>query len=109
MPFTDAARLLSLAHGVRATSTRDRLHALRPILQVSAAEIASWIEAFEFIQMLRLRHQHARLTDAQAGRAVGENANEISVDALSNLDTRILREAFRQARKLQQRLELDYA
>jgi CBS domain-containing protein len=108
MPFSDAVRLLALAHGVRATRTRDRLAALAAPLRASAEEMQGWVEAFEFVQMLRLRHQHERLTAAQAGRAVSENANEVPIDSLSNLDTRILREAFRQARKLQQRLELDY-
>jgi CBS domain-containing protein len=109
MPFSDSARLLALAHGVRATSTRERLRALGPLLRVSDEEVNSWVEAFEFIQMLRLRHQHERLNAVQQGRAVSDNPNEISVSALSNLDVRILREAFRQARKLQQRVELDYA
>ncbi len=109
MPFSDAARLLALAHGVRATSTRERLRALGPLLHVRDEELTSWIEAFEFIQMLRLRHQHERLTAAQQGREVAANPNEIAVASLSNLDVRILREAFRQARKLQQRIELDYA
>jgi CBS domain-containing protein len=109
MPFSDSARLLALAHGVRATSTRERLRALGPLLRVSEAEVNSWVEAFEFIQMLRLRHQHERLNAAQAGQRTNENPNEILVSALSNLDQRILREAFRQARKLQQRVELDYA
>jgi len=34
--------------------------------------------------------------------------NFINPDALNDLDRRILREAFRQARKLQTRLRLDY-
>jgi CBS domain-containing protein len=109
MPFSDSARLLALAHGVRVTSTRERLRTLGPLLHVSDEEVNSWVEAFGFIQMLRLRHQHERLNAVQQGRAVSDNPNEISVSALSNLDVRILREAFRQARKLQQRVELDYA
>jgi CBS domain-containing protein len=109
MPFSDAARLLALAHGVRATGTRERLRALGPLLRVSDEEVNSWVEAFEFIQMLRLRHQHERLNAVQQGHSVSDNPNEISVAALSNLDVRIVREAFRQARKLQQRVELDYA
>ncbi len=109
MPFTDGARLLALACGVTETRSADRLRAAGAILHVPAAEIQNWIESFEFIQMLRLRHQHARLLDAERSMAVAENPNLVQLDSLSHLDLRILKEAFRQARKLQQRIELDYA
>ncbi len=108
MPFTDGARLLALAAGVRATRTRDRLMEVGPLLSIPQEEIQSWIEAFEFVQMLRLRHQHANLSADESGEGVFENANEIVVATLSTLDHRILREAFHQARRLQHRIELDY-
>jgi CBS domain-containing protein len=108
MPFTDGARLMALGQGVSATRTRDRLQAVGEALHIPSEEIRSWTEAFEFIQMLRLRHQHARLQAVEEGKVVGDNPNEIRVSALSALDQRILREAFRQARKLQQRIEMDY-
>ncbi len=109
MPFTDGARLLALASGVTATRSADRLRAAGEIQNIPAAEIVTWIESFEFIQMLRLRHQHARLLAMERSVVVAENPNLIRLDALSELDLRILKEVFRQARKLQQRIELDYA
>jgi len=54
------------------------------------------------IQILRLRRQHKEFS---AGEALD---NFTDPDALNDLDRRILKEAFRQARKLQTRLALDY-
>lgn len=109
MPFTDGARLLALATGVTATGSDERLRAAGEILGIPAAEIRAWIESFEFIQMLRLRHQHARLLALERAQVVSDNPNLLRLDSLSDLDQRILKEVFRQARKLQQRIELDYA
>ena len=58
-----------------------------------------WAEAFLFIQMLRLRDQYEKL---QAQRVAD---NRIDPDDLNDLDRRILKEAFRQGRKLQSLLE----
>jgi CBS domain-containing protein len=51
--------------------------------------------------LFRLRHQFL-------GAGPEAQANLINPDALNELDRRILKEAFRQARKLQNRLSLDY-
>ncbi len=101
-PFVDAARLFSLASGASVTGTASRLRAAAPKLNIAGAEIEAWISAFFFIQMLRLRGQHE---ENQAGV---EMDNRINPDALNDLDRRILKEAFRQARKVQARLALDY-
>lgn len=109
MPFSDGARLLALAAGITTTRSVERLQAAGPILGIPDTEIKTWCESFEFVQMLRLRHQHLRLEAIEQARPVAENPNLIQLDQLSELDQRILKEAFRQARKLQQRIELDYA
>jgi CBS domain-containing protein len=101
-PFVDAARLFSLASGAGVTGTAARLRAAGPKLNIASAEIEAWISAFFFIQMLRLRGQHE---ENQAGV---EMDNRINPDELNDLDRRILKEAFRQARKVQARLALDY-
>ena len=44
---------------------------------------------------------------ASSGAAV-ENPNLIDVESLNDIDRRVLRETLRVARRLQQRLELDY-
>jgi CBS domain-containing protein len=101
VPLVDGARILALAHGVTATNTAERFAALKD-KGLDADDLASWAEAFHFLQLMRLR--------AQMERAPGDTGNPNQVDPrrLSALDRRILKESFRQARKLQQRLELDY-
>jgi CBS domain-containing protein len=101
-PFVDAARIYALAGGVTQTSTAQRLRAAAGKLKLPPAEAEAWIDAFYFIQLLRLRRQHE---DSAQGR---EMDNFLDPDQLNDLDRRILKEAFRQARKLQTRLALDY-
>jgi CBS domain-containing protein len=99
--FVDAARLYALANGLDALSTRARLAAVAQALRVPAGEGESWIAAFEFLQMLRLRVQLDDTRDA-AG------ANDVDVARLNPIERRVLKESVRVARSLQQRIELDY-
>jgi CBS domain-containing protein len=101
-PFVDAARLLALAHRIAATGTAERLEALAAAGALPANEARSWVDAFQFLQSLRLRVQHVPRS------APAENPNLLDTRTLSDLDRRILKEAFRQARTLRQRLALDY-
>lgn len=100
-PFIDAARVLALADGTLATQTTQRLR-LGAARHGTAREAEALVEAFEFIQNLRLTRQFRALEDGGA-------PNEIEISMLNELDRRILKESFRQARKLQSRLRLDYA
>ena len=104
MPLVDAARLLSLAKGLVENSTVQRFQALVSACAVDGNEARGWIDAFNFLQSLRLRVQH--LGDSTS--KFDHNPNLIQVDSLSPLDRRILTEAMRQVRKAQQRLALDY-
>jgi len=99
--FVDAARLYGLAHSVGATGTRERLEAVGPVLGVTASEYEAWVRGFEFLQMLRLQIQ------LESG-VMAEQPNHIEVASLNDIDRRILKESFRVARSLQQRLQLDY-
>lgn len=101
-PFVDAARVLALAAGVEHTGTAERLRAVAQVRGLDEAEVAAWLDAFHFVQMLRLRHQHMQL------RAGDMPTSYVQPEQLNELDRRILKEAFRQARKLQQRLRLDF-
>jgi CBS domain-containing protein len=101
--FVDAARVYALAQGVSAANTRERLQAVGQRLGLQANEHATWIGAFEFLQMLRLRVQ----LGAQAQDSHNQ-PNRIDVATLNDIDRRILKESFRAARSLQQRLALDY-
>lgn len=100
--FIDAARVFAMAHEVSATNTIQRIKLTASTLNVSAEEASAAIDGFNFIQLMRLRHQHSEQTQ---GLALD---NMIRPDALNEVERRILKEAFRQARKLQQRLKLDY-
>jgi CBS domain-containing protein len=132
MIYVDAARLLALAHGVEAVNTRSRFEGIARALRVPPSEAEGWIGGFEYLQMLRLRGQIAQ--DAAAGGIVhagrsnvpapapGANAaarpnpvpnpnpnpNLLDVATLSDIDRRILKESLRIARRLQQRIELDF-
>jgi len=81
--FVDAARVLALAQGSPETGTAARLRA--------AGDAAS-ADAFHYVQGLRLKH-----------------GNGVRVASLGALDRRVLKEAFRQAALLQERIRLDYA
>jgi len=99
--FVDVARIMSLATGVTNTNTAQRLRHAGHRLRMGDDELSSAIDSFFFIQMLRLRQQQA-----DPGGAGGRN--RLDPDTLNQIDRRILKEAFRHARRLQSRLELDY-
>ena len=82
-PFVDAARVLALAAGSPETGTAARLR---------AAGESTAVEAFHYLQVLRLR----------------KLGNRIRVDELNPIDRRVLKESFRQAVRLQTRIRLDY-
>jgi len=101
-PFVDAARILSLASGSTATNTVQRLRDMANLLHIHSAEIEGWIEAFHFLQTVRLLHQY------QCARQGVAMNNQINPNLLNDLDRRILKEAFRQSRKMQSRLSTEY-
>lgn len=100
--FVDVARIYALAAGVYNTNSVQRLRLAAQRLNIRAEEINAVVEAMDFIQLLRLRHQHL---EGEPGR---QGDNLIDPDSLNELDRRILKESFRQARKIQTRLRLDY-
>lgn len=101
-PFVDAARIFSLAVGGAHTNTLQRLREMAGPLHISTRDIDAYCQAFLFIQLLRLRLHHVQ---SEQGTTL---TNRVDPDSLNNLDQRILKEAFRQARKLQTKLGLDY-
>jgi CBS domain-containing protein len=101
-PFVDAARIFALAAGSPQTNTAKRLRAAAHALNIPDSELADWNRAFHFLQLLRLRHQHGQQRIGQLPD------NYLDPDTLNPLDRRILKEALRQARKVQARLAMDY-
>ncbi|MEI8267094.1 MAG: DUF294 nucleotidyltransferase-like domain-containing protein [Betaproteobacteria bacterium] len=104
--FVDAARCLALAHGLAAVGTRERLLGAGQAMGVPVAEREGWAAAFEVLQALRLRAQGA--PEDGAAQAEPVNRNQVGLDLLNDLDRRLLRDALRVARSLQQRVEMDW-
>lgn len=100
--FIDGARIFALAHGISATNTVQRIKLTAQVMNVSQEDMSASIDAFNFIQLMRLRHQHF---EESHGRKAD---NLVQPDTMNEVERRILKEAFRQARKVQQRLKLDY-
>lgn len=99
-PFVDAARIWSLMYGVWATSTGDRLRAVAEPLKLSAEQVAGEVESFYLIQRFRFRQQ--LLAEDP------DDTNRIDPDELNELHRLMLKEAFKQAKKLQLRLKLQH-
>jgi CBS domain-containing protein len=98
-PFVDAARIYALAAGLERTNTPARLRLSGDRLGMPREEVESMVAAFHFVLLFRMRHQQL---------APGKDPNRIDPESLNDIDRRILKEAFRQARTLQSRLSLDY-
>ena len=102
MPFVDGARLLALAHGITECNTLERFQQLSAREVIDAKDAAAYEEAYHFIQLIRMQ-QH-QLQDRQGLPF----SNRIDPDTLNHLDRRILRESFRQAKRLQASLAIRY-
>ena len=89
--------LFALGVGVAETNTVARMRRTGELLHVPARHVDATVDAFNFLQMLRLRSQNRR--DA------GGSPNRIDPYALNDVDQRMLKESFRQARKVQQQIE----
>lgn len=100
--FVDVARIYALASGVHNTNSVQRLRISAKRLNIREDEINAVLEGLDFIQLLRLQHQYLE------GEPGVQGNNLINPDKLNELDRRILKESFRQARKIQTRLKLDY-
>ncbi len=100
--FIDAARVLALAEGVSATGTARRIREAGARRGLAKEEAEGWVAAFHYLQLFRLRHQ---VRQVQRGEAP---TNHLDPDRMNDLDRRLLKEALRTARGMQQRLALDY-
>lgn len=101
--FVDAARILGLKNGITHSNTAQRLSQAAEKMKIRREEVDAWIEAFHFIQLLRLRRQYELLEHGE------EPHNRIDPYALNALDRKVFLEALRQARKLQKCLETKFA
>ncbi|MBW3506683.1 MULTISPECIES: putative nucleotidyltransferase substrate binding domain-containing protein [unclassified Pseudomonas] len=101
-PFVDGARLLALANGVEANNTLERLRQLVTLHVIEPLDGAAYEEAYHFIQQTRMQQHQLQTRENRA------YSNRVDPDSLNQLDRRILREALRQAQRLQSSLALRY-
>jgi CBS domain-containing protein len=99
--FTDAGRIFALGTGADVQNTAARLRHAGAVRKVPVAETEAVVDAFYFLVLLRLRHEHLDSPD-------GPRRPRIDPRSLNELDRRILKEALRLATKVQQRLALDF-
>jgi len=99
--FVDAARVLALAHRLAPTNTAERLRAAAEPAHLGVANVAALVDGFHFIHLVRMRNQ--RRIGADSGRA-----NRIDPLELNELERTVLKEAFRQVKKLQSWLSSEY-
>jgi CBS domain-containing protein len=98
--FVDCARIFALALGIADTGTAARLRRAGTLLNVVPRHVEATVGAFHFLQLLRLRQQDQPV--------VAGNPNRLDPEALNEIDQRMLKEAFRQAKQVQERLRVTY-
>ncbi|MEY6433281.1 DUF294 nucleotidyltransferase-like domain-containing protein [Thioalkalicoccus limnaeus] len=99
--FTDCARLWALRHGLWATNTADRLRAVGQAQQRGGGDTAAEVEAFHLVQRFRIQQQ--------LNTKDPDGANRVDPDDLNELHRLMLKEALKQAKRLQLRLRQEYA
>jgi hypothetical protein len=100
--FVDAARIYALAAGEGTPSTHERLRKGATAAGVDRREVEGWVDAFHFIQVLRLR------TQLEHGRSGSAPSNRLDPYSLNPLERRFFRESLRQAVVLQKRMEATF-
>ncbi len=97
--FVDAARIFALGSGSAETATVPRLRRAAGDGIIPPADAEAAVHAFHALQGVRLA------TQAAAVAASSAPGNQIAPESLNEFDRRLLLEALRQARSLQQRLK----
>jgi len=99
-PFVDAARIWALQHGVWTTNTVERLRTVGSAMNRPISDTTASVEAFDFIQRLRIQRQ-------LAGGDYDE-VNRVNPSELTAPQRMMLKEAFKQAKLLQLRLSQEF-
>lgn len=94
-PIVQIARLLTLSKGGTQVNTLDRLRAAGSNRAISEETANDLVDAFEFINYVRVRHQVRQLREGAAPD------NHIPPASLSSFERRHLKEAFSIIRKVQ--------
>jgi CBS domain-containing protein len=102
MPLVNIVRLFSLECRISETSTLERLAVLAAVHPVVKTEGADLAHAFEFLSLLRIRHQHERIALDL------EPDNFIHLGRLSSLNQHTLRQICRLLTKIIVELQRKY-
>ena len=94
-PLVDIVRLCGLEKGIKETPTLERLSALKGVHSIVEGHEEELEHAFEFLMLLRIQHQYEQI---EAGKVPN---NFINPDKLSNLERRMIKEAFSLISKIQ--------
>ena len=100
--FVDVARIFALGSGTPSVNTSRRLQEAARAVGLQPSELAAVDAAFSHILRLRLNRQ------AALGAAAPAAGHGVPLAALHEVDRAILKESLKHARRLQQRLKLNY-
>jgi len=103
IPIVDLARIQSLAAGITEVGTMARLQACVARKVLSTESASELEEAFEFLGLLRVRHQVEQL------RGGGEPDNLIDPEHLTSLERRHLKDVFAVITGMQRILAMRYS
>jgi len=97
--FVDAARIFALGSGASESNTVARLRTAGEIWRLNKDEVEGWVEGFLYIQQARLRLHQSQIV---AGKPL---TNRLDPEDISVVERQALKTAFRQAKRLQGKLE----
>jgi len=103
--FVDAARVFALAAGISETNTVRRLRTVAALWHQDEAATERWVRAFDRLQGFRLWNQKSYLSKGFGPKV---DPNRIRPADLSEFDKKILRECFKQAKRLQESMERNF-
>ena len=98
--FVDAARIWALKYGLWSTNTVERLRMAGANMQRAMTDTIGSVEAFDYVQRLRINRQ-------MAGGTYDE-VNRVNPKHLSATQRQMMKEAFRQAKSLQLKLRQEF-
>jgi len=101
-PLIDIVRLYSLERGIEATSTLERIAALKGLHPVMTDVGDELEQAFEFLTLLRIHHQYDQIL---AGMATDNFVNPYD---LTNLERKTLKESCRLISRIQDMISKEY-
>ncbi|MCH9711400.1 MAG: cyclic nucleotide-binding/CBS domain-containing protein, partial [Proteobacteria bacterium] len=102
VPIVDFARVYALSQGVGAINTQDRLRELIDMSALSSSGANDLIEAYKFINLVRIEHQSKQIKDSQA------IDNFVPTKEISSLDQKHLKDAFDIVANMQSAMSSQY-